>query len=83
MKIDDLCRKVTESAKDIKYLRGDVAELKRDMKEETKTCHDQITQMKEIQNLNAGKLSVVLITIGAGILGSVQLLIWILGKIKW
>lgn len=83
MNINDIYQKVIESARDIKYIREDIAELKKEMKEETETCHKRITQIKDVQNLNVGKLSVILITIGAVILGGVQLLIWLLGKIKW
>lgn len=92
MEIDDIYKKVIESARDIKYIREDIVDLKRElkeetagiqkeMKEETKSCHKRISQIKDVQNLNVGKLSVILITIGAVILGGVQLLIWVLGKI--
>jgi len=80
MQINDIYEKVIESARDIKYIREDVTELKKEMKEETESCHKRISHIKDVQNLNVGKLSVILITIGAVVLGGVQILIWLLGK---
>jgi len=80
MRINDIYKKVNESARDIKYIREDVTELKKEMKEETKACHKRISRIEGVQNLNAGKLSVILITIGAIILGAVQLVIWLMSK---
>ena len=80
MEIDDIYRKVIEFGRDIKYMREDIAEMKKEMKEETKACHKRIDRIKGVQDLNAGKMAVILITIGALILGGVQILIWFLGK---
>jgi len=80
MEIKDIYDKVIESARDIKYIREDMAEMKEEMKEETKACHKRISSIEGVQNLNVGKLSVILITIGAVILGAVQVVIWFMSK---
>lgn len=91
MGIDEIYKEVTESARDIKHIRGDLADVKRDLKEETKACNKRISAIGDannkrlaaieaVQNLNVGKLSVILIGIGAVILGGVQVLLWLLGK---
>ena len=80
MEIDDIYRKVIEFGRDIKYMREDIAEMKKEMKEETKACHKRIDRIKGVQDLNAGKMAVVLITIGAVILAGVHALLWFLDK---
>jgi len=81
MQINDIYEKVIESARDIKYIRKDVTDLKKEMKEETKACHKRISRIEGVQNLNVGKLTVILITIGAVILACAQMLIWFMDKI--
>jgi len=91
MDTNDIYKKVIESAQNIKYIREDVTELKKDMKEETRilkeemkeekeACHKRISRIQDVQNLNVGKLSVILVTIGAVILGAVQLVLWFMSK---
>lgn len=80
MGIDEIYKEVTESARDIKHIRGDLQEVKKELKEETKACNKRLSAVEAVQNLNVGKLSVILIAIGAVILGVVQLLISFLGK---
>lgn len=80
MEINDIYEKVIESAQNIKYMRDDISDMKKEMKEETKACHKRIDRIKGVQDLNAGKMTVILITIGAVILAGVQALLWFLDK---
>ena len=80
MGIDEIYTEVIESARDIKHIREDIKDVKTELKEETKACNKRLSTIEAVQNLNVGKLSVILITIGAVVLGGVQILIWFLGK---
>ena len=78
MEKDNIYEKVIESARDIKYIREDIAELKRELQESTEANEKRITDIEKIQNLNTGKLAIVLMLFGAGILGAFQfaLMLW-------
>ena len=72
---------VIEMASDIRYMREDIKELKRQLKGNTDSYDKRISDIEKIQNLNTGKLGVILIFIGAGIVGILQLAIWSWDKI--
>ena len=80
MGIDEIYKEVIESASDIKHIREDIVDMKRELNEETKACNKRISRIEGVQNMNVGKLSVILITVGAVVLGGVQILIWFLGR---
>lgn len=81
MDTNDIYEKVIESAQDIKYIREDITELKNKMEEDTEACNKRISYMEGMQNLNAGKLTVVLVVIGAIMIAGIQLVIWLMDKI--
>ena len=79
---------VIEMGKDIRYMRDDIADLKRELKENVESNEKRIvgdekriTDIERIQNLNTGKLAVLLLILGAGILGISQFLLMIWDKI--
>lgn len=79
---------VIEMGKDIRYMRDDIADLKEELKEnaeanENRMLEDEkrITDIEKIQNLNTGKLAVVLLLLGAGILGIFQFVLTLWDKI--
>lgn len=85
---ETLFRTVIEMGKDIRYMRDDIADLKRELKEnanatEKRLMGDEkrISDIEKIQNLNTGKLAVVLLIIGAGILGIFQFSVALWDKI--
>lgn len=80
MEIEDIYQKVIESTRDIKYIREDITDLKKELKEDRVACNKRISLIESVQNLNVGKLSVILVTIGAIVLGGVQILIWGMDK---
>jgi len=80
MGIDEIYTEVIESRRDIKHLCEDLQDVKKELREETKSCNKRISRMEGVQNLNVGKLSVILIGIGAVVLGGVQIVIWLLGR---
>lgn len=70
---------VIEMGKDIRYMRSDILDLKLELKESIKANEEKaeieearISRIEGIQNLNTGKLAVVLVLVGAGILGIFQ-----------
>lgn len=76
---------VIAMGKDIRYMRGDIADLKEKLKENAEANvnrlvedEKRITDIEKIQNLNTGKIAVFTVLIGAGILGIFQfaLMIW-------
>jgi len=69
---DQIYDSVIEMAGDIRYMREDIADLKRELKENAESNEKRISDIEKIQNLNTGKLAVVLLLVGAGILGIFQ-----------
>jgi len=79
---------VIEMGKDIRYMRDDIADLKRELKENAELCENRIVEdekrisdIEKIQNLNTGKLAVLLLLLGAGILGIFQFILMMWDKI--
>ena len=84
---ETLFRTVIEMGKDLRYMRDDVSDLKRDLKENIESNEEnmklrdaKIARIEEIQNLNTGKLAVVLVLIGASVLGIFQFILMLWGK---
>ena len=73
---DTLYRTVIEMGKDIRYMREDIADLKDGVKERIDGHENRITDIEKLQSLNTGKLAVILVLIGTGILGIFQFLFW-------
>ena len=85
---DKIYDSVIEMAGDIRHMREDITDLKSELKEnagsnEKRIIEDEkrISDIERIQNLNTGKLAVVLLLIGAGILGIFQFGIMLWDKI--
>jgi len=79
---------VIEMGKDIRYMREEISDLKLELKESAESNEKRITEdekrianIEKIQNLNTGKLAVVLLLVGAGILGIFQFAIMLWDKI--
>lgn len=78
---DKIYDTVIEMGKDIRYMREDISDLKDELKERIDLHEERISDIEKIQNLNTGKLAVILIFIGAGIVGLTQVLLWSWDKI--
>jgi regulator of replication initiation timing len=88
MEKDEFYDSVIEMSRDIRYMREDIADLKIEVKESRKSNENRmlenekrIANIERIQNLNTGKLAVVLLIIGAGIMGVFQVVLTIWDKI--
>jgi regulator of replication initiation timing len=88
MEKDEFYDSVIEMSQDIRYMREDIADLKIEVKESRKSNENRmlenekrIANIERIQNLNTGKLAVVLLIIGAGIMGVFQVVLTIWDKI--
>lgn len=78
---DMLYDSVIKMGKDIRYMRDDISDLKKDFEDMRDAHNERISSVEKIQNLNTGKLGVIMTFIGVGILGIVQFAIWSWDKI--
>lgn len=66
-----------EMSRDVKYIREDISELK----DQIRSYDTRLTNVEQTQKLITGKLSIIVIGIGAFIVASVQALTWLWDKI--
>ena len=62
-------------------MREDVSDLKQELREKMELHEIRISDIEKIQNLNTGKLAVILILIGAAIVGGFQFILMLWDKI--
>lgn len=85
MELDkDLRIKIIETARDVKHICERLSEGRETFKEHRETFekHDKrIRILEQNQQLLTGKMAIIIIGIGAAVLGTVHILIWVLEKV--
>lgn len=82
MEKEDIYDRVIEMSRDIKYMREAIQDLKCELKEDREKTDKRLIYVEKTLQLNVGKISVIMIGIGAAIVGAIQLCFWLWDVMK-